>query len=589
MSRRYFEEEMRYLHEAGKAFAQAYPEQARYLNVDSVTDRDPYVERLFEGFAFLTGRIRERLDDELPQYTETLCGLLFPHFLKPIPALAMVEFKPRPGEVQKTTVLPRGTEVRSEPVGEDRTVCRFVTTQDVRLQPVRLVAADLGWRSDGTSTLTLRFQLEGGADFHGLKLSPLRLHFHTEPSTASYLHLYCTRHVRRVLVGSGGFEGGKGAFGIEPVVLPGQDWVQPGGLGEDEGLLPYAPQTFSGFRLLQEYLTFRRKFWCIDLLGLERFAPTVPVSSFDVQLVFDRPFPEERRFRAEDLRLFCSPVVNLFEHDADPIRVDHRVPEYLVPVNQRQRLEVYDVLRGVGIEDETGRRHEYLPFLQFRHTRTNGDKRYFTSTSGFGPTGRYQTTISLDALDHEGRLAPETLSLEVRCTNGAFPREKLQERTITKLAPGVPDIVRPSNLTQPTLILYPPVRQQQDFFWKLLSHWSFNYQTVASREALQGLLELYDWTNADANRRRIGGIRSVTWQPKEILHRGAILRGAEVTIQVQEDHFADEGDVVLFGLVLSRFFSLYATLNSFVHLTLELLLSGKRYQWQPKQGTRPIL
>src|SRR5690606_38985717 len=60
MSRRYFEEEMRYLHEAGKAFAQAYPEQARYLNVDSVTDRDPYVERLFEGFAFLTGRIRER-------------------------------------------------------------------------------------------------------------------------------------------------------------------------------------------------------------------------------------------------------------------------------------------------------------------------------------------------------------------------------------------------------------------------------------------------------------------------------------------------------------------------------------------------
>ncbi len=588
MLRRYFEEEMRYLHEAGRAFAGAFPEQARLLNVDSVTDRDPYVERLFEGFAFLTGRIRERLDDELPQYTETLCRLLFPHFLKPVPSLALVELRPRPGEVQTTTLLPRGTEVRSEPVGEDRTVCRFVTTQDVRLQPLRLAAADLGRTPDGASELTLRFQLEGGADYHALKLSPLRLHLHADPATASFLHLFLTRHVRRVRVGPGGFGDDRPAFGAEPVTLQGQEWVQPGGLGEDEGLLPYSPQTFSGFRLLQEYLTFRRKFWCVDLRGLDRFAPSVPVGSFDVKVAFDRPYPEERRFRTEDLRLFCSPVVNLFEHDADPIRVDHRVPEYRVPVNQRQRLEVYDVLSGVGVEDRTGRRHVYTPFLAFRHARS-GDRRYFTESSGFGPTGRYQTSVSLDTMEQDGSLAPETLSLEVRCTNGSFPREKLQERTLTRLAPGVPDVARPSNLTQPTLILYPPVRRQQDFFWKLLSHWSFNYQTVASREALQGLIELYDWTDADANRRRAAGIQSVAWKPKEILYRGAILRGAEVTVQVQEDHFADEGDVVLFGLVLSRFFSMYATLNSFVHLNLELLLSGRTYQWQPKHGERPLL
>jgi type VI secretion system protein ImpG len=32
--------------------------------------RDPYVERLFEGFAFLMGRLREKLDDDLPELTE---------------------------------------------------------------------------------------------------------------------------------------------------------------------------------------------------------------------------------------------------------------------------------------------------------------------------------------------------------------------------------------------------------------------------------------------------------------------------------------------------------------------------------------
>jgi len=588
MSRRYFEEEMRYLHEAGKAFAEAYPEQARLLNIDSVTDRDPYVERLFEGFAFLTGRIHERLDDELPQYTETLCRLLFPHYLKPIPSLAIVEFKPRPGEVQDTTELARGMEVRSEPVGEDRTVCRFVTTRAVRLQPLRLSAADLTWQPDGTSGVTFTFQLESGADYQKLKLTPLRLYFATDPTTASTLHLFLTRHVRQVRIGSGGFkEEDRASLGNEPVTLRGQEWIQPGGLDEEEGVLPYSPYTFSGFRLLQEYLCFRRKFWCVDLNGFEQFAPSMPVSSIDVQILFDRSYPEERRFRKEDLRLYCSPVVNLFEQDADPIRVDHRVPEYLVPVNQRQRLEVYDVLRGMGIEERTGRRHEYHPFHYFEHA--DSKKRYFTSSSGFGPTGRYQTEISLDTLGHDSSLAPETLSLDLRCTNGTFPREKLQERMINRLAPGVPDVVQPSNLTQPTLIRYPPSQQQQDFLWRLISHWSFNYQTVASREALQGLLVLYDWTNGDANRRRIAGIQSVSWEPKEILYRGSILRGAEVTIQVQEDHFADEGDAVLFGLIMSRFYSMYATLNSFVHLTLELLLSGKTYQWQPKRGTRPTL
>ena len=107
MLRRYYEEEMRYLQEAAKVFADAHPEQARYLDADSVSDRDPYVERLFEGFAFLSGRVHERLDNEMPEYTESLLQLLYPHFLKPVPALSIVELTPEPGLVQETTVLDR--------------------------------------------------------------------------------------------------------------------------------------------------------------------------------------------------------------------------------------------------------------------------------------------------------------------------------------------------------------------------------------------------------------------------------------------------------------------------------------------------
>ena len=57
---------------------------------------------------------------------------------------------------------------------------------------------------------------------------------------------------------------------------------------------------------------------------------------------------------------------------------------------------------------------------------------------------------------------------------------------------------------------------------------------------------------------------------------------------VQEDHFSDTGDLLLFGEVLSAFLSGYATLNSFVHLTITAAPSGAEYQWQPTKGTQPI-
>lgn len=590
MIRRYYEEEMRYLHEAGKVFAETHPEQARYLNVDSIADRDPYVERLFEGFAFLAGRIREQLDDELPQYTESLCKLLYPHFIKPIPACSIVEFKPKMGEVQGATLLKKGTEVRSAPAGEERAVCRFVTTQDVRLLPLSLGEAELSWAADGTTSVSLTFQLEGGADYQSLQLSPLRLHFNAAPTVASLMHLFFTRHVTKVVFRRGKDHPDQAFNENDSVTLYGQQWVRPGGLAEEEGLLPYGANAFTGFRLLQEYFAFRRKFWCIDLFGFERYRPASSSATFQVDIFFDRSYPDDQRFKGENIRLFCSPVVNLFEMDAEPIRVDHQTFEYRVVAGTRYRksIQVYDVLRGVGMEEKTGHRHEYLPFFSFEHTKTD-DQRYFTSTSRIGATDRYETYIALDSAEDVDNLVTESLSLDLRCTNGSLPREKLQERMINQLAPDVPKIAQPTNLTVPTLILYPPTKRRKDFFWRMISHWSFNYQTLASREAFAGLLALYDWTDTDANPRRIAGLRNVTWASKEMMYRGGVLRGAEITLQIQEGHFADEGDVCLFGLVMSTFFSMYATLNSFVHLTIEMMPSGKRYQWQPKKGTRPIL
>src|SRR5512133_2960334 len=125
MIEKYYEEELQYLYESGKEFAKAHPDLARFLNIDAVGDRDPYVERLFEGFAFLTARIREKLDDSFPQLTEGLLNLMWPQFLQEVPSIAIAQFKPRPSFLHETKTLPRGTEVLSNPAGSHGAICRF--------------------------------------------------------------------------------------------------------------------------------------------------------------------------------------------------------------------------------------------------------------------------------------------------------------------------------------------------------------------------------------------------------------------------------------------------------------------------------
>ena len=39
------------------------------------------------------------------------------------------------------------------------------------------------------------------------------------------------------------------------------------GFGRDEGMLPYSPRSFLGYRLLQEYFAFPEKFLFVDSVG----------------------------------------------------------------------------------------------------------------------------------------------------------------------------------------------------------------------------------------------------------------------------------------------------------------------------------
>jgi type VI secretion system protein ImpG len=383
-----------------------------------------------------------------------------------------------------------------------------------------------------------------------------------------------------------------------------------------ERLLPAEAGSFSGLQMLQEYFCFRPRFWFVDVLGLDESLPASTATSFNLDLHFDRPAPPEARVEPDTLRLHCVPAVNLFEVDAEPIRVHGRAAEYrIVPdVHAPRSVTAYDVRSVVGTAEETGRRHLYRPFYTFPHgawtappptpslptdssslaSRSSSapSERHFTTSRRETPHGTPALYLSLGGTERPSleRAGGETLTVGIRATNGSLPRDALSTDALTRLAPGLPRIVRPTNLTRPTPFLRAPDREQ--FQWSLLAHLAFNFQSVASRDALCHLLRLYDWTASDtrrANRRRIDGIRSVSWTPTTALHHGAVVRGLHLCIEVSESHFPSTGDLCLFGDVLHRFLTAYATINTCVQLSVVGHPSGRSLEWMPTAGTRPPL
>ena len=173
---------------AGEEFARAHPEQAVMLNLDKSGARDPYVERLFEGFAFLMGRLREKLDDDLPELTEGLVSLLWPHYLRTIPSMSVVEFTPDWREMKEQMRIVKGFEVNSRPIGEKGTCCRYTTTKEITLQPLSLEHARLSTDSDGRSVISLRFNCSHLADWGSIDLSQLPFYFNADAPLACAMH-----------------------------------------------------------------------------------------------------------------------------------------------------------------------------------------------------------------------------------------------------------------------------------------------------------------------------------------------------------------------------------------------------------------
>lgn len=591
---RYYEAEMRYLRESGKTFARAFPDRARALGMDGTGECDPHVERLFEGFAFLMGRLRHKLDDELPEFTEGVVSMLWPHYLRMIPSLSVLELQPNHSTLQQPMHVKPGMEVLSDPIrlgtrqykDADTVECIYRTTQPVDIYPLQLTDADARTREDGRSVLRFRFQAAPLAERRQWDFPRLRMYLHADRPVALALYAALTAEPVSLHVRLPGY----------PADCPGAPINMPGlrfsaaGFGTDERLWPKADNAFGGYQLLLEYFTFPEKFMFVDLLGLDMTSIPADVSQFDVEVVLQKPYPQDMRFSAANVRLYCTPVINLFPLEADPVTTTQFNTEYRVSASERHgaHVDVYSVDAVQGLESNSGNRFEYVPFTAFRHRggmlRHEKIERYFHTRMQRGPSGRFDTWIVLGGhvWEQQTTLPGETLSLSVTGTHGMLPRQGLREAGITRMRGNQAHIKGVRNLVAPTPALYPPTGDR--FHWRVLSHLAPNYLSLLDAQILRGALALYDWTDGELNRRRIEAITDVQHRPVQKVVKGGLLRGVEIKVTLDTRAFAGDGDITLFGNMLHRFLSLYATLNLFVRLVVVLQPAGQCVTWPDVKG-----
>ena len=604
----YYEKELAFIRQLGAEFAKEHPKIAGRLGISDEIIEDPHVSRLIEGFAYLTARIQHKLDDDIPELSDALLSVLFPHYLRPIPSMSVVHFAPDPEQVESTYRIPRGTLLTTEQFQGEH--CVFRTAYETELQPFSLESAQL---------LGMPFSTPGSTRVRGAQ-SVLKLSFSTFSDQTTFAQLGIEK-IRLYLKGQ--------SQHIHPLyqmllnecldvvmvrsdsdtapVFMGRDVIQHVGFGADDALLPYPPASFTGYRLLTEHFVFPEKFMFVDIASVSQFVPPDAGGTLEFYIYLKTSDIElEHNISEQSFVLGCSPVVNLFQHRADPIRLDHTTHEYqIIPDARRPTgFEVYSVDR-VTATTPAGDAVEYPTLYGLNHdnSRTENQAFWFASrrSAKFDVSNRDEGTnvfLSLIDLHFNPNLPDERiLNIETTCSNRDQPVKLPYSADQPRLQcmNEAPPCKAIRFLKKPTAVVRPPLRNFAR--WRLISHLNLNFLSLTGRneaaQALREILRLYDFQGSSVTHALIDAITSVKARPisapLNIDGHTTMCRGIEVEVEI-DDLKLTGSSVFLFATVLEHFFALYCSINSFTRVLIRAKSKeGYLKQCPPRAGEKILL
>ncbi len=615
----YYMAELAYLHSAGSQFAQRYPRVADALDLSAEGSSDPQIQRLIESFAFLTARLQRSYDAALPEVPAALLDLLYPQLTAPIPSMSIAAFTTDPKQNFSTAgiTVPRGTVLfaDAEPVaaqaatGGEALTCRFRTGYPVTLWPIEIADARLEPRSqfayrflddrpEVQRVLRIRLRCLGNRRFG--EFAPPSLRFCLPPPNIGREAIYQLLFTELRGIAIAPVDDAASAPELAPADARLLEAAQLSavGFGPDEDLLPCPPASHQAYRLLQEYFAFPDKFLFFDIGALPQGVLGEGTQA-DLLLLLAAQPPQTLVLNAASFALGCTPIINLFSRITEPIRLDHARLEYrLVADSLREgSTEIHSITRVSSSLAREGRGQTIQPLLSIRHADATGAggahylaRRQPMAHARFGGSEMLLSFVDPD-LD-PALPAEDTVFAHVLCTNRGLA-EQIGRDTRMRLEIDVP-VASIACLSRPTRQVPPP--RTGGTLWRLVSHLSINQLSMAdgadNAAVLREMMLLYCPGGEMTSARRIAGLTHLAAR-RVVRHIGAdawrgFCRGSEITLEFDEAAFAGSS-AWLAGAVLSRFFGLYAAVNSFTELVMKSRQGEKTWRWPALTGQQIVL
>lgn len=611
----YYEGELRFIRELGAEFARRFPKAAGRLGLNDLGSDDPHVERLLQGFAFTAGRVHMALDAEFPDLTQPLAERLYANYLAPTPSMAVVEFSvdARNSGLAEGYTVPRGTVVAARASARGATRCEFRTAHVVELLPIAIEKveytsvlrdiADLRVPTLRPIRALLKLTLRSRNmrfDRIDLRTLPLFVAGRDDISTRLYEHLITSSSAVVMRWGTGNTR--DFAFASEP--RP----VRAIGFDAAQALLPAAAQALDGYRLLQEYFACPARFSFVELQGLEGIR-RCQTDQLDVIVALTELDPAlEHAVDAERLRLFATPVINLFSRTCSRVAAPSRGQEVQLVADQTRPFdfEIHSVTRVAAHLDDSEAIVEATPRHALNEEQADPGLTYSLRrrssalpSSPIGVLADYAASevyLTL-AEDSSGRARQQARQLGVTalCTNRDLPRSLVLGRggSDFELRSGVPaDAVR--CIVAPTAPR--AARPEGDAVWRFLSYLSLNYLSLSEQtgglEALRELLGLFARLGDPVIERQIEGVRKLRSGtiigPFPTPGPRTFVRGLEINLECEEQAFAGHGAFTLTS-VLSHLFARHVSTGSFTQTVLTTTERGEVYRWPAVPGLRHAL
>ncbi|MEM1156611.1 MAG: type VI secretion system baseplate subunit TssF, partial [Pseudomonadota bacterium] len=382
-----------------------------------------------------------------------------------------------------------------------------------------------------------------------------------------------------------------------------------------EALIPTPRQSFDGYRLLLEYFAMPERFLFVELTGLRPALERSAGTDVDIYILLrDGIRDVAPAVTPAAFALNSVPAINLFHHRCDRVHITNKDTQHHVVPNRTAGLdfEIFSIERVTGIQSDENGDISFRPFYSDTDLTAAGDSHsaYYTvkrrmrqrsdkerlrgvRTSYLG-SEVYLTLVDRSQAPYPASL--DQLAVEALCSNRDLPLLLgVGGEDVFHLANGGPvkSVRTPVAPTRPHATL-----AQGDAAWKLISHLSLNYLSIAGEgkeggaEALRELLGIYAPLGNRITEKQLEGIVSVTSRPivrrmsDEVL--STAVRGLEITLVFDESYYQGSS-IYLLAAVLEQFFRKYTTINSFTETVLKTEQRGEVARWQPAIGLGRII